>query len=263
LRQIVAKACGYLSIGLERLKGEGAKEVDPGKAAAALARYPLIQLFRLGFGAALEIKWQVERWLSTCWFAKAGLKLSFWGEQWMGVLGGILLKKPQYYDNYKTGVLYREFASMDDVARTESVLIQIQAVDHLLAIMDVRLNPPSQYSFLTWKNLLLTQYARHRLGLKEGNLSPLPLKPFTRFFTELLPDKPSPDAAETRRIPGFMKTAFVEWLAHDTGLKDYEIADKLGRIFEDLFGEIEAEYGRVAAKDLDPRFVQLFLLKPS
>ncbi|MGE5256586.1 MAG: DUF6178 family protein, partial [Hyphomicrobiales bacterium] len=64
-----------------------------------------------------------------------------------------------------------------------------------------------------------------------------------------------------RRVPDSMKTAFVHWLAQDTGLKDYEISEKLGRIFEDLFGEIEAEYGRVATQDLDPRFVQLFLLK--
>jgi len=34
----------------------------------------------------------------------------------MGVLGGILLKKPLFYDNYKTGVLYREFTSAEDVA---------------------------------------------------------------------------------------------------------------------------------------------------
>jgi hypothetical protein len=44
-------------------------------------------------------------------------------------------------------------------------------------------------------------------------------------------------------------------------LQDFEISEKLGRIFEDLFAEIEAEYGRVAAADLDARFVPLFLLK--
>jgi hypothetical protein len=60
-----------------------------------------------------------------------------------------------------------------------------------------------------------------------------------------------------------MKTAFLGWLAQDTGLKEYEISEKLGRIFEDLFGEIEAEFGRVAATELDPRFVQLFVLKPA
>lgn len=261
LRQIVAKACGYLSIGLERLKGPKDTEPDPVKAAAALTRYPLIQLFRLGFGASLEIKWKAERWLSTCWFAKSGLKLSFWGEQWMGVIGGILLKKPQYYDNYKTGVLYREFASMKDVARTEDVLRQVQAVDHLLAALNVRLDPLGQYGFLTWKNLLLTQWARHRLGAKEASFSPLALKPFMKFFSELLPGKPSADAAAPRRVPDAMKTAFLGWLAHATGLREYEISEKLGRIFEDLFAEIEAEFGRVAATELDPRFVQLFILK--
>jgi len=263
LRGIVAKACGYLSIGLERLKGEGEKEVDPRRSAAVLARYPLISLFRLGFGAALEIKWQAERWLSTAWFAKAGLRLTFWGEQWMGVLGGILLKKPLFYDNYRTGVLYREFASMADVDQAGHLLRQVQAVDQLLALMAIQLNPPGEYRFLTWKNVLLTLWARQRLGLKEERLNPMALKPFTRFFSELLPGELSPDVTGPRRIPDSMKTAFLEWLAHDTALKDHEISEKLGRIFEELFGEIEAEYGRVAAKDLDPRFVQLFLLKPA
>lgn len=261
LRRIVAKACGYMSIGLERLQGEGEKKVDPVASAAVLTRYPLISLFRLGFGAALEIKWQAERWLSTAWFAKAGLRLTFWGEQWMGVLGGILVKKPLFYDNYRTGVLYREFESMADVDQAGHVFRQVQAIDRLLALMTIELQPPETYRFLTWKNVLLTLWARHRLGLKEEKLNPLALKPFTRFFGELLPGEPSPDPAGARRVPDSMKTAFVEWLARDTGLKDYEISEKLGRVFEDLFTEIEAEYGRVAAKDLDARFVQLFLLK--
>jgi hypothetical protein len=150
---------------------------------------------------------------------------------------------------------------MEDVARTEDILRQVQAVDHLLAALNVRLDPLGQYGFLTWKNLLLTQWARHRLGAKEAPFSPLALKPFMNFFSGLLPGKPSPDAAAPRRVPDAMKTAFLGWLAHATGLKEYEISEKLGRIFEDLFAEIEAEFGRVAATELDPRFVQLFILK--
>ncbi len=261
LREIVAKACGYISMGLERLKPPTDSQPDPVRAAADLSRHALIQLFRLGFGGALEIKWQAERWLSTSWFAKAGLKLSFWGEQWMGVLGGILLKKPQYYDNYQTGVLYREFKSLEDVTRIEDILKQVQAVDHLLAVMNPQLDPPGRYGFLTWKNLLLTQWARHCLGLKEEKLSPPALTVFAPFFSRLLPGTLPPDATETRRIPDSMKTGFIAWLARETGLKDFEISEKLGRIFEDLFAEVEAEYGRVAAEDLDARFVQLFLLK--
>jgi hypothetical protein len=248
-------------MGLERLKGPEEPPPDPAQAAAGLARYALVQLFRLGFGGALEVKWRAERWLNSCWFAKAGLKLSFWGEQWMGALGGILLKKPQYYDNYRTGVLYREFKSVEDVALIERVLEQVQAVDHLLAALNVQLDPPGQYSFLTWKNLLLTQWARHNLGIREARLKPLAVSAFAPFFGRLLPGTPGAETAETRRIPDSMKTDFITWLAHETGLRDFEISEKLGRIFADLFAEVEAEYGRVAAKDLDARFVQLFLLK--
>jgi hypothetical protein len=261
LREIVAKACGYISMGLERLKGPADPQPDPVQAAAALCHYALLQLYRLGFAEALEIKWQAERWLNSGWFAKAGLKLSFWGEQWMGVLGGILLKKPQYYDNYQTGVLYREFTSLEDVARTKAALRQVQAVDHLLAVMNPSLDPPGSYRFLTWKNLMLTLWARHWLGLKEDTLRPLPMAAFASFFSRLLPGSPSPEAAETRRIPDCMKTGFIVWLMHETGLKDFEIAEKLGRIFEELFAEIEAEYGQVAVEDLDVRYVQLFLLR--
>ena len=57
-----------------------------------------------------------------------------------------------------------------------------------------------------------------------------------------------------------MKTAFLNWLAAETGLKDYEISARLGQTFEGLFNEIESEYGRVTAADMDPRFVHLFLL---
>jgi hypothetical protein len=261
LRDVVAKACGYISMGLERLREPGDLQPDPSQATATLARHGPIQLFRLGFGQALEIKWQAERWLSACWFAKAGLKLSFWGEQWMGVLGGILLKKPQYYDNYQTGVLYREFASLEDVARVEDVLKQAQAVDHLLALMNPQLDPPAQYGFLTWKNLLLTRWVRQRMALKGAKLKPVALPTFARFFNRLFPGPPPPDATTPRRIPDAMKTDFIAWLARETGLPDFEISEKLGRICEDLFAEIEAEYGQVAAADLDVRFVPLFLLK--
>jgi hypothetical protein len=248
-------------MGLERLRATGEKEVDPRQAAAALIRHPLVQVFRLGFGAALELKWEAEKWLSRCWFATSGLRLTFWGEQWMGVLGGLLLKKPLYYDNYKTGVLYREFVALEDVALTERILRQVQAVDRLLSVMHIQLGPVSQYGFLTYKNLILSRWAGHYLGLREEKLAAIPVSGFKAFYAELLPGESSSESTAPRRIPEAMKSGFIDWLARETGLKDFEITESLGRIFEDLFGEIEAEYGRVTAKDLDPRFVQLFLLK--
>jgi hypothetical protein len=89
----------------------------------------------------------------------------------------------------------------------------------------------------------------------------LTLKQFHPFFEKLLPGQVDSGCEPARKIPAEMKTSFLNWLASETGLKDYEITDRLGQTFADLFNEIEGEYGRVAANEIDPRFVHLFLLK--
>jgi hypothetical protein len=258
LQQIVKKASGYVSIGLERLQKD--EKVDPARAAALITRYALQDIFRAGFGAAMELKWRAEKWLSKCWFARADLKLTFWGEQWMGIVGGLLVKKPLFYDNYQSGVLYREFASLEDIRQTEAVFDQVVAVDHLLSLMNIELHSPSRYGFLTFKNLLLTMWARHYRGLKGEKLKAMTIKQFLPFFEKLLPGPTDPDSQPARIIPLKMKTAFLNWLAAETALKVYELSERLGQIFEDLFNEIESELGRISGTDIDPRFVHLFLL---
>lgn len=259
LRRIVKKAGGYISIGLEKMLKD--KEVDPARAAALITRYPLQDIFRVGFGSALKLKWRAEKWLSKCWFVRADLRLTFWGEKWMGGVGGLLVKKPLFYDNYKTGALYRDFASVDDIVETEALFNRVVAVDDLLALMNLKIEPTAQYGLLTYKNLLLTLWARHYCKLKQPKLKPLSLKQFRPFFEKLLPGKVSPAAQKVRKISQEMKIDFLNWLAAETALKDYEISERLGQTFADLFNEIEREYGRVAANEIDPRFVHLFLLE--
>ncbi|MGD9042291.1 MAG: DUF6178 family protein [Desulfobacterales bacterium] len=258
LQEIVKKASGYISIGLEIMLKD--RQADPARGAALITRYPLQDIFRVGFGGALQLKWRAEKWLSKCWFAQTGLRLTFWGEQWLGIVGGLLLKKPLFYDNYKTGVLYREFAALEDIHKTEKVFNQIVSVDDLLALMHIKIDSTSRYGFLTYKNLLLTLWARRYCRLKSTLLKPLTLKQFHPFFEKLLPGQADSGDEPGRKIPEEMKTAFLNWLSAETGLKDYEITDRLGQTFADLFNEIESEYGRVSPKELDPRFVNLFLL---
>lgn len=258
LQEVVKKASGYVSIGLEQMLKD--QKEDAARAAALIIRYPLQDIFRAGFGAALKLKWRAEEWLSKCWFAQADLRLTFWGEQWVGVVGGLLIKKPLYYDNYKTGVLYREFATVDDIRESEAIFEQVVAVDNLLSVMNIKMDPPSQYGFLTYKNLLLTLWARHYRRLKSEKLKPLAREQFVPFFEKLLPGRIESGSRAARKIPDDMKKDFLSWLAAITGLKDYEITDRLGQTFENLFNEIESEYGRVSPDDIDPRFVHLFLL---
>jgi len=260
LQEIVKKASGYVSIGLELMVED--EKVDPARAAVLITRHALQDIFRVGFGRALKLKWRAEKWLSKCWFAQTGLRLTFWGEQWLGIVGGLLLKKPLFYDNYKTGVLYREFASLEDIRKIEKIFNQIVGVDDLLALMNIKIDSVSQYGFLTYKNLLLTLWARRYRRLKSTLLKPLTLKQFHPFFKKLLPGQVDPGSEPARKIPVEMKASFLNWLAAETGLKDYEITDWIGQTFTDLFNEIESEYGRVAPEELDPKFVNLFLLTP-
>jgi hypothetical protein len=260
LREIVKKACGFISLGLERLVKDHA-DLDPHRAAALFIKYPLTQILRVGFGGVLELKWRAEKWLDRCWFAAAGLRLTFWGEQWLGVLGGLLLKKPLFYDNYRTGVLYREFNRLEDIRETEDIFNHIKAVDELLSLMTFELAHPASYGFLTYQNLVLTLWARHYLNLPAEPLQAIPVKDFKPFFEDLLPGRPDSGAEKPRAVPQAMKNHFLDWLAADTGLRDFEISERLGKTFENLFADIESELGRLAAKDLDPRYVQIFLIE--
>ncbi|MBW1700179.1 MAG: hypothetical protein JRH18_21940 [Deltaproteobacteria bacterium] len=258
LRPVVKKASGYLSIALEELtKDQPHRRLE--KASAFIVRYPLNQIFRLGFGYALQLKWRAESWKKQAWFKRQGLPLSFWGEQWLGVLGGLLIKKPLFYDNYKTGELYREFQSLEDIKQTESTLNEIIAFDDFLSHMEIELHQRPR-RFMTYKNFLLTLWAHSYLGLSE-QLHPLKLDEFRRFFDELF-ENPEADALEVpRKTKIRMKESFLNWLSEKSGYTPYKVSQQLGKILEDLFTEIESEYGRVARKDLDPRFIYLFLVE--
>lgn len=254
LKNIVKKACGYINIGLEGLAATEGQPLDINRVAALVQRYLLSGIFRVGYGLALELKWRAERWRKTSWFEKEGLLLSFWDEEGMGVLGGLLLKKPLFFDNYESGVLYREFVSTNDIQKTATVLDEIINVDELLALMAIKPDPISE-GFLTYKNLLLTLWARHCLGLSKTP-APLGLDEFRRFFDDIWAAKVKP-----RKTSPAMKEALLNWLSDRTGLTPYEISQKLGQTLERLFSKIESELGEVAAKDLDPRYIRLFLIK--
>jgi hypothetical protein len=253
LKNIVKKACGYINIGLERLTQDN-RALDDDQCRVLICKHPLSDIFKVGYGLALELKWRAEKWREKSWFEKQGLLLSFWGEEWLGVLGGLLIKKPLLYDNYKTGMLYREFVSMEDIRVTEKALNEIVAFDDLLFLMAIEPEPVID-GFLTYKNFVLTLWARNYLGLSEG-LLPLTLDEFKRFFNDLWADRDKPYKTSLS-----MKESFLSWLSDRTGLTNDEISRKLGHTLENLFGEIESEYGKVSSKDLDPRNIHLFLIE--
>lgn len=256
LAAVVAKVSNYISIGLEKTARETEADV-PYHSANLMEHYLLADIFRVGYGCALALKWRADRWRRDGWFGRSNLPLTFWGEAWLGVLGGLLIKKPLYYDNYAKGTLYREFETLTDIEKTARVLDEIIAMDDLLSRMGVEIGPLQSSTFITCQNTLLTMWAAAELGMDGPPSGPvaLPLDQFRPFFAGLWESDEKP-----RRIKDAMRGRFLNWLARRSGRAAFEVAERTGRTLEDIFKKVEDELGEVAPADIQPRFVQVFLL---
>lgn len=258
IEKIVKKTIGYLTIGIERLsKGQD----DVSSHASVIRTKMLSGIFRVGFGAALELKTRAMKWVKESWFSSVKLPLSFWTEEWVGLIGGLLIKKPLFFDNYKTGSLYREFRSLDDIEKTGNILEQIIVMDWILGLMgnDLTLFLKSAHSrpMLSYKKLILTRWAQTHLRLSAENL-PIPMNDFILFFRELFKNAEEPACA--RKVDIKMKSSFLFWLSEKTGLSSKELTARSGQEFERLFSELEDELGRVDEQNLDPQYIHLFIV---
>jgi hypothetical protein len=257
LSSTVEKASGYISIGLKVMveaSGSGGQSAN-NRYAALVQRHMLSDIFRVGYSQALKLKWRAQNWLDQSWFAQQGLSLTFWDEYWLGVLGGLLVKKPMYFDNYETGRIYRDFGSVDDLKQSESVLSYIISMDNLLSLLEIQIDPFITRRFLTYKNLLLSLWALDQVSTGK-DIRLLKIEEFRDFFVELWQFE-----GDYPRIKNEIKASFLNWLCDRSGLEDFEITNKLGHALESLFAEIEDQYGRVDPAQLDPKYIHLFLLE--
>jgi len=257
LKNIVKKAGGYISIGLEYLAADDNfnEENDlSNRIDVYIKSYPLIDLFRTGYGLATNLRQQARQWQKNGWFTKNKLSLSFWDETFVGVLGGLLINRPKFYDNYKSGELYREFESLKDIELTQNVLKEAMEYDNLLARMAISTGDFPEEKFITYKNLLLTLWARNRLGLS-SQIVPISIKKFKPFFEGLWDVKTKPPVIKESK-----KSDFLLWIASVTEVPENKISQDLGQSLEILFDEIADNYGPVTADELDPRHILMFLL---
>ena len=260
LHTVVSKVSSYLSIGIERLTLEntGNQEIAPSK---LLHTYLLADLFRIGFGEALQLKWKTSRWHKKSWCLTKQLDLTFWGEAWLGLLGGLLIESPRFYDPSGAPSKYRNFQTLEEIDSTGRTLTQVMALDQMLGAMDLPLESKRGSRLLTYKNLLLTQWVRSSLNLpaadEETGAIAIPVSLFRKFFGELWTE-----TEDRCLISDEKKADFLSWVAESTGEATEPLSKKLGFVFEALFDEIESELAPVKVGNLDPRYIHLFLLKP-
>jgi hypothetical protein len=253
LQPAVHKAAGYLSIGLETACDPELPVVD--QAAELLRRFPMTHLFKVGYGTALRLKWRADRWKQTCWSLRQGFALTFWDAPWFGLLGGLLLKRPLFYDPSRPGRPYREFARLSEVTDTEAACEQVAALDGVLARMRWQRPASGQLpSQMTYKRFLLTLWARSALQLGE-RLAPIPLSRFRPFYAALWET-----GVSGRRLTATAKASFRDWMAECAGLAPAQLDRRVGSVIDALLSDVEAALGNVRTADLDPRYVSHFIL---
>lgn len=253
LIQVCRKTAGYLSLGLERLT-EGA----PPLVEQVLNQNPLLSIFRVGFGLALELKWKAEKWVKEAWFHNMGFSADFWGEEWGPTLSGLLQKRPIFFSGNLEKENYREFEQGADIDRCNVYLDQMIALDRILETLSSRYPLPStrmKDTILTFRPLLFTFWARKLLKLKPG-FSPISVEQMRAFFKKT--------RGKTKKVPyrmtGFKGVFLKDLMSLYTGSDPAE-KGQLKEILTLQWEQFVDEYALVREEELDPRFLRFLLIE--
>ncbi|MCK4768235.1 MAG: hypothetical protein KAS28_07580, partial [Desulfobacula sp.] len=223
LEKAIKKACAYLNLGLEVIlegncKPELAKEV--------IQKYFLEDIFRTGSRAGIKLKTKSINWFKKSFANKNNLPISFFGEDYLGLIGGLFLDRPLYYDNYTSGgELYRNFKSLSDVFQTSRALEQVIALDTVLSKLSVDIKSFEE-GILTYKTLILTLWAKDRLNLP-STLEPIDTTTFKDFFIALFS---KPESAKTDQI---QLNDLITWTSEATGINESNIAEEFLEVLTD------------------------------
>jgi uncharacterized protein DUF6178 len=249
------KGASYISLALERLCGR-----DAPAALGIIREHSLISLFRVGFGLALKIKWEAERWLSGSWFHNLGLQLGFWGEDWGGAVAGILQRTPRLFMGVGGDEEYKDFEWLSELGEGLMVLRRVMVLDSLMdkltetfPLNDEIMQAPEA----TFTPLLFNFWAHELLNLKPG-FSPLSRDQAAGLFTKLR----SKDKGPPFTMAGFEK-AFIRCFMAFSSSSDTEASLILEETLGLIWNQFREEYQGISTEDLEPRYSEYILIAQS
>ena len=252
LIKICKKAGGYINAGLEKLSGG-----DMGTAEDFLKNHPLVTIFRTGFSQALELRWKAERWIKTSWFDRMDLGNEFWGDEWGGVLDGVLFQKPLLFSEKKEKASYRDFASLGEIEQTGMAINRMIILDKLLGAvipdryMDQLAGEDIDFNFY---QVLFTFWLRHvcNSGRTPFKLS---LDEAKSAFRILRTGETSPPFKMARSRDEFIKGLIdLMQISGDDNVSFIE--ETLSMIWD----EFADEYAMINTDDLEPRYSGFVLI---
>lgn len=250
LEKAISKACDYLNLGLEVILK---KDKKPELAKNIIQNHFLEDIFRTGSRAGIKLKTKAVNWLKNSFMNTNNLPLSFLGEDFLAVLGGLLLDRPLYYANFSSGQMYTDFKTDAQITETSLILKKIIALDTVLDKLDVNVQSFEQ-GVLTYKTLILTLWAKNRLDL-EPTLAPIDTEQFRKFFKAFF-SRPDPEKSDDIRFNDLNL-----WVCEATEIRLEDLPEEFADVLADLIKELEEEYSSVNPKDIDPRFIPHFILQ--
>ncbi|WP_320040406.1 DUF6178 family protein [uncultured Desulfobacter sp.] len=246
------KTMSTLSLGLEVLMDGAKAQVET--AADLIKKYFLEDIFRTGAREGARIQAMANKWYETSFISETNLPLSFLGETYLGIIGGLMIQRPMFFADYADKVLYRNFATLADIRATRRQLDEIICLDDFLSSLDVDVTTFT-FGVLTYKSMILTLWVRDRMGLNQSkplSLAPIALAEFKKFFSQLF--------GEQGTIGDTQAKDLALWSAQASGVDETDLPTALQGILYGLLRELESEYGHIQLEDLDPRFMPMFLL---
>jgi len=244
-----------VNLAIERASGR-----DPASAEDLLRRHSLVTLFRVGFGLALKLKWEAERWLKQSWFYGQKLDPDFWGEYPGGILKGLLEKRPRYYVGSSETEEYRDFERLSDLAECLEVLRRLMVLDGLLGKLSESYQLKGDivdYPEITYHSLLFNLWARLLLKI-DPSFSGISLGQARRFFSKLRGRSRKPPYS----MAGFKRIFIRDFMAH-AAESDPEAASILEDTLSRIWGEFLEEYEHVSISDLDRRYSRFVIIDTS
>jgi hypothetical protein len=241
------KASGFLNIAIERLCGGEIISAE-----LLLKNYPLLTLFRVGFGLVLRLKWEVEAWLKYSWFRARGLGFGFWGETWGRTLQGIMLKRPKLYCGFKEGEEFRDFERLSEVDGCRRIIKQTMAIDRLLKALEES-NTVKEWKLGVFEPLfyvfLFNFWSRYLLKI-EPSFEGISLEDARKFFRQLRSKKKKPPYNIMRRF----RDNFIDFFMNYAQNWEREFQDILKETLSNVWNEFEEEYRWISEEDIDRRY---------
>ena len=239
------RGASYLNLALDRLCGEDAE------AAATLLRENFLEaLFRVGYGAALKLRWEMDRWRKKSLFLQQGKTNAFWGTPWEETLEGLCAPRPLYFAGHEARDPHRDFRTVGDLDMTQRRLDQVKALDRLL--MDLCVRQGESVRLPDWAEtfhpLLFNRWARSVLE-SEMSAEPLTTAEAKRFFRAVRRN----DKGPPYRMSVFRED-FIEGLTRQSFDADAKTANALREALSLVWDAFCREYEDVAAGDLQARY---------